>query len=276
MKEMLIEARSKKYAIGAFEFWSLDSAQAVVEAAQEQNMPVILQAGPLEADFAGIKNISKIARMAAEEASIPVALHADHFETYEDICRALDAGFTSVMIDASALPYKENVELTKRVVAAARQGNVTVEAELGKLAGSEAHLDISGEEALQTDPEDAKRFVEETGIDALAVAIGTVHGFYKFTPKINIERLKKIANKVGIPLVLHGGSGTPEEKVIEAIHNGIAKVNICTEFVYAYGKAYTETQGIPGFKYNIPALFGPAKEAGKKLAASKIKLFSCK
>lgn len=276
MKEMLIEARSKKYAVGAFEFWSLDSAQAVVEAAQELNMPVILQFGPLEAEYAGIKNLSKIAYMVAEEASIPVALHADHFETYEDICRAIDAGFTSVMIDGSSLSFRSNMELTKKVVEAAKPYGITVEAEIGKLSGSEALLEVSEEDATQTDPDEANRFVEETGIDALAVAIGTAHGFYKYTPKINIERLKKIAEKVRIPLVLHGGSGTPEDKVVEAINNGIAKVNICTEFVSAYGKAYSNVQNKPGFKYNIPALMGAGKAAGKEVAFSKIKLFSCK
>jgi fructose-bisphosphate aldolase, class II len=276
MKDILGEAKIGKYAVGAFEFWSLDSAQAVVEAAQEQNMPVILQVGPLEAAFAGIKNLSKIATMVAEEVGIQVALHADHFECYDDICKALDAGFTSVMIDASRYDFRENVQLTKKVVAAAKSLGISVEAELGKLAGAEAKLNISEEEALQTDPDDAEKFVEETGIDALAVAIGTVHGFYKFTPRINIERLKKIAKKVTIPLVLHGGSGTPEEKVVEAIQNGITKVNICTEFIAAFGHAYSDAQRKVDFKYNIPGLFEPGKAAGKEVVSSKIKLFSCK
>ncbi|MBQ3066218.1 MAG: class II fructose-bisphosphate aldolase [Clostridia bacterium] len=277
MKEILVPARQNKYGVGAFEFWSLDSAQAVVEAAAEQNMPVILQAGKLECDFAGgIKNLSRIAKMVADEASIPVALHLDHAEEYDFILSAIDAGFTSVMIDASAKPYEENVALTQKVVAAAKPAGITVEAELGRLVGNEGNISVDSREAAQTDPADAKRFVEETGIDALAVAIGTVHGFYQFEPKINIERLKAIADVVSIPLVLHGGSGTPDYKVQEAIENGIAKVNICTEFVAAFGKQYTSTQSAEGFKYSIPSLFGPSKEAGKALAASKIKLFSLK
>lgn len=274
MKDMLIEARKKHYAIGAFEFWSLDSAQAVVEAAEEQELPVILQAGPLECGFAGIENLAKIAAMAAEKISIPVALHADHFESYDDILGAIEAGFTSVMIDASYHNYDSNVELTRRVVAKAKPMGITIEAELGKLAGAEAKLNLSEEEAMQTDPEEAERFVEETGIDALAVSIGTVHGFYRFTPVINIDRLKKIAEKVAIPLVLHGGSGTPEEKVLDAIRCGIAKVNICTEFISAYGNAYVDNIGKPGFKYNVSSLFGSGKAAGKELVKSKIRLFS--
>jgi len=276
MNKILIPARRNGYAIGAFEFWSLDSAQAVIEAAEELMMPVILQAGPLEIQYVGIKNLYMIARVVTGNTSIPVALHLDHSNTYELACQAIDAGFTSVMIDASHLSFEENVNITKKVVEAAKPGGVTVEAELGRLAGCEAGLDVSEEEAFQTDPDEAVRFVEETGIDALAVAIGTAHGFYKSTPRINIERLKKIAEKVDIPLVLHGGSGTPEEKVREAIKNGISKVNICTEFIAAFGKQYIDTQSQPGFKYSVPSLFAPSKKAGKELAASKIKLFSCK
>lgn len=277
MNEILIPARKEAYGVGAFEFWSLDSAEAVVEAAEELGMPVILQAGPLEVQYAGIRNLYMITRAVAENTPIPVALHLDHGDTYELACRAIDAGFTSVMIDASHLSYEENVSITKKVVAAAKPGGVTVEAELGRLAGAEGNIDVSEEEVAQTDPDEAKKFVEETGIDALAVAIGTAHGFYKSIPRINIERLKRIAGKVGIPLVLHGGSGTPEEKVKEAVRNGIAKVNICTEFVAAFGKTYINTQNASGFKYSVPSLFAPSKAAGKELAASKIKLFrSCR
>ena len=275
MKEMLVTAREKGYAIGAFEFWSLDSAQAVVEAAAELNTPVILQAGLIECEFAaGIQNLYKIAKCVADDAPIPVALHLDHAETYEFICRAIDAGFTSVMFDGSALPYAENLEITGRVVEAARRAGVSVEAELGRLAGSEGNISVGEEEAMQTDPDEAFAFVRDTGVDALAVAIGTAHGFYTFTPKINISRLKEIAAKVDVPLVLHGGSGTPDDKVAEAIKNGISKVNICTEFVAAFGKAYIQTQQAPGFKYSIPGLFGPSKAAGKKLAYEKIKFFA--
>jgi len=274
MRAMLNKARDEQYAIGAFEFWSLDSAQAVVETAAELGLPVILQAGLLECGFAGgIKNLYKIGKMVADEFPIPVALHLDHAEDHDCVVSALEAGFTSVMIDASSMPFEDNVRITHRVVEAARPYGASVEAELGKLAGSEAAISVSDEEAAQTDPAEAKKFVEQTGIDALAVAIGTVHGFYSFTPKINISRLKEIAAKVDIPLVLHGGSGTPDDKVEEAIYNGIAKVNICTEFVAAYGTQYIKTQGL-GFKYSVPSLFGPSKQAGKALVKAKMELFA--
>jgi len=273
MKEILDKARDEKYAVGAFEFWSLDSAQAVIEAACELNHPVILQAGFIECEFAGgIKYLSKVARMVAEDASVPVALHLDHAEDYDFILTALDNGFTAVMIDASAKSFDENTTLTKKVVEAARPYGASVEAELGRLAGSEGTVDVCEEDSAQTDPNEAKNFVELTGIDALAVAIGTAHGFYTFKPKLNINRLKEISKIVSIPLVLHGGSGTPDDMVVEAIKNGIAKVNICTEFVAAFGKEYIKTQEQQSFKYSIPGLFAPSKKAGKELVKSKIKL----
>jgi len=217
-----------------------------------------------------------IARALADSTPIPIALHLDHGDTYELACQAVDAGFTSVMIDASHLSYEENVNVTKKVVSVAKSAEVTIEAELGRLAGCEANSDVADEEAMQTDPYEAERFVQDTGIDVLAVAIGTAHGFYKFTPKININRLKEIAMKVSIPLVLHGGSGTPDAKVVEAIKAGVAKVNICTEFLAAFGKGYKNVLNNEGFKYSVPSFFLPSKTAGKELALYKIKLFSCK
>jgi len=274
MKEMLCEARSKKYAVGAFEFWSLDSAQAVVEAANETGMPVILQAGPLEAEFCGgFKAMRVIAALAAAPAWVPVALHLDHAEDFRSVEDALEAGFTSVMIDASSATFDENIAITIKVVEAARKYGASVEAELGKLAGNEGNVTVGDREACQTDPAEAAVFAERTGVDALAVAIGTAHGFYTFAPELNLERLGRIAAATPIPLVLHGGSGTPDEQVRSAIGAGIAKVNICTEFIAAYGRQYTTAQEQAGFKYNVPSVFGSAKDAGRKLAKHKIRLF---
>ncbi len=275
LTELLLPARAAHYAIGAFEFWSLDSAQAVVEAAEEAGMPVILQGGSLEINFVGgIDRYARIGRMVAEQAKVKVALHLDHGETVDLARQAINAGFTSVMIDASSLPFEENAALTQQVVDLAKPHGVSVEAELGKLVGAEGGKSLSDEEAAQTDPDQARTFVEQTRIDALAVAIGTVHGFYQFTPKLNLNRLKKISDRVSIPLVLHGGSGTPDDQVRQTIDLGIAKINICTEFLAAYGKAFSREQAKAGFKYSVPALFGPARNAGKELALSKIRLFS--
>ena len=272
MKDMLIKARANRFAVGAFEFWSVDSAFAVVDTAAEMNTDIILQVGDLERDYmGGYKNARKIAEMAAERTKLGVALHVDHAPTYDEVLRGLDAGFTSVMIDGSALPLAENIRLTRRVVEAGRKYGASVEAELGKLAGNEGH--VSNAEELHTNPAEAEQFVAETGIDALAVAIGTAHGFYKTTPKINIERLKEIAARVSLPLVLHGGSGTPEDKVAESIRHGVAKINICTEFIAAFGKGYVDAQASPNFKCNAPGLFGIGQSRAKELVKAKLQLF---
>ncbi|MFA5818284.1 MAG: class II fructose-bisphosphate aldolase [Bacteroidales bacterium] len=275
MNQLLINARANGYAVGAFEFWSLDSAQAITQAAQKLNMPVILQAGQVEAEHAGgYDKMYKIASSAACDVDIPVALHLDHGVSIEQVKQAIEAGFTSVMIDASHCTFEENVEQTCRVVELARHLGITVESELGVLAGTEGNFSHNESEALQTKPKEAIRFIKETGIDALAVAIGTAHGFYKFKPEINIKRLKEIAEVVKEPLVLHGGSGTPEDKIVEAIESGIAKVNICTEFIAAFGKSYKESQNSKGFRYNVPDFFTKAKQKGYELAFEKIKLFA--
>lgn len=271
MREMLKEARAHKYAVGAFEFWSYDSAYAVAKAAKSLNVPAILQVGPYEKEFMdGYKNAVAMAKMASEYHDLPVAIHLDHAEEYEEVVEALEAGFTSVMIDASKYEFEKNVELTCKVVEKAKEYGASVEAEIGKLAGNEGN--ITNDEDEQTDPAMAAEFVRQTGVDCLAVAIGTAHGFYTRPPVINIARLKEIAAVVDIPLVLHGGSGTPEDKVAEACANGIAKVNICTEFIAAYGKGYNG-QNTEDFKYNVLSLFKEGRESGSALAKSKMELF---
>lgn len=272
MREMLREARAGKYAIGAFEFWSYDSAYAVAQAAKSLNVPAILQVGPFEKDFMdGYKNAVAMAKMAADHFDLPVAIHLDHAEEYEEVVEALEAGFTSVMIDASKYEYSKNVELTCKVVEKAKEYGASVEAEIGKLAGNEGN--VSNEEDEQTNPEQAAQFVKDTGIDCLAVAIGTAHGFYTKPPVINIKRLEEIAALVDIPLVLHGGSGTPEDKVADACERGIAKVNICTEFIAAYGKGYNDQNTVEGYKYNVNTLFRAGRESGSALAKKKMELF---
>ena len=274
MKSLLLEAQKKRYAVGAFTFGSLDAAYAIIDAANKANMPVILQVGPVECDYAGIDELAAIAKMAANKANIPVALNLDHGDTIELVEKAVKAGFSSVMIDASKCEYEENIRITKEVVKIASAAGVSVEAELGKIGGAEGLIDIADSDASQTDPDEALDFVNRTGIDALAVAIGTAHGFYRQAPVLNIERLKKITLKTDIPLVLHGGSGTPDAQVLEAINNGITKVNINTEFTAAMGKAFIECQAADGFKYGVPSLFEPARIAGSNLAYKKIKFFA--
>lgn len=278
MREMLKDARRGHYAVGAFEYWSFESAYAIVEAAEKERMPVILQTGYDAVDLAGdyeraYEVFGKIGRHVAEQAKVPVAIHLDHGIDLDEVQKALDGGFTSVMIDSSALPFEQNVETTIKAVEMAKRYGASVESELGRLGGNEGSVDVDAEQAAQTDPTEAEKFVQLTGIDALAVAIGTVHGVYKFKPRINIERLKQIADKVELPLVLHGGSGTPVEKVLESISNGIAKVNICTEFLIAIGEELIRVQKQDGFKYGMGSLFNPGKNAGSELVRGKIALF---
>lgn len=275
MKELLLLARKKGIAYGAFEFWSVETARAAIEAGSELGLPVILQCGQTEIDMmGGFQATADTVKIAAANTKVPIALHLDHSLSYEACNAAIEAGFSSVMIDMSARPFKENIKETLRVVERAHPAGVTVEAELGRLVGEEGAILVKGPEAAQTDPDEAKRFVVETGVDCLAVSIGTQHGQYRFKPNLNIERLKKIETEVSVPLVLHGGSGTPMNQVQEAIRNGINKVNICTDIVVAMGEQYTKTQEVEGFKYTTANLFNPAGEAAKRVIAEKMRAFA--
>lgn len=270
MKDMLWEAKKKQIAIGAFEFWSFDSARAIVSAAEEMNVPVILQAGPLECDHTGIENLAYIAEKTAQDARVDVALHLDHGDSIGLAKSAMDAGFTSVMIDTSSLPLDENIAATRQVVQMAHEKGISVEGEIGVLGGNETGKDIT--DSFLTDPAEAQRFVTETEIDAVAVAIGTAHGVYLEEPKLHIDLLREIVSKVNIPVVLHGGSGVPEEQVRESIRSGVCKVNICTELLIAMGQAFEAAQKKEGFKYSVPSLFLPAREAGHDLVMKKLKM----
>ena len=274
--KILVEAREKGYAVGAFEVWNLESIQVVIKAAESFNVPLILQIGPLEAAYAGIKELSSIALELARESSVPVSLHLDHGDSFELVIQAVHCGFSSVMIDASSKPLKENINITKDIVRIAHAAGVVVEGELGRLVGVEGNQDVGEEESFVTRPEEALFYVKETGIDFLAVAIGTGHGFYRKEPKIDIDRLKEISGKVSCPLVLHGGSGLKEDIIRKCIKNGISKVNICTEFVCAFGKGISEAYGISGRKDNVPSIFNSGKEKALELVKNKIRIFSMK
>lgn len=275
LKEYLVDARSGKYALGAFCIWTYAYGKAVADVANKLGLPMVYIIGDAEIKFfGGEKNAVQACRTIASEVDVPVVLHADHFRDFESIKRAVDAGFRSVMIDASAYPFAENIERTAEAVEFAHKAGVTVEGELGRIAGYEQHLSVDEEQALQTDPDDALKFVKDTGIDILAVSIGTVHGLYKFEPHINIPRLKKIAEKVSIPLVMHGGSGTPEDKVAEAVENGITKLNLATDLVKTVGLATARTQQKEGFGYSVANLYADAYEDLKVYAEHKMRLLA--
>ena len=294
-KDLMVPARKKGYAVPALNVQNLESLTAVAEAAAEEKSPVILAITPSVIKYAGMPYIVGMAKTAAQLSAVPISIHLDHGEDYETAAKCIEAGFSSVMIDGSFLKYEENIAVTKKVVAIAHPKGVSVEAELGKLAGIEERS-VEEKDAILTDPETAKEFVEKTGVDTLAVAIGTSHGAYKFKSesKLDIERLKTISQKVSIPLVLHGASsvpqwliekatkygatlgnakGIPEAEIRKAISLGIAKVNVDTDLRLAFTASVRETLANSPKEFDPRKILGPAKDAIKQVAKSKMQLF---
>lgn len=228
MRELLDEAQKGAYAVGAFNVYNYETILGVVKAAQEEKVPVIVAFGERYLENMDFESVALVAERLSREVSTPIALHLDHCKSVDHIVQAIRAGFTSVMFDGSSLPFAQNVAATRDVVRIAHAAGVSVEAELGAIALG----DRSNEEAAEqiyTDPAQARELVEASGVDALAVSIGTVHGLYKGEPKIDVGTLKAIRRLVSVPLVLHGGSGTPEDVLRECIQNGICKINVNTE-----------------------------------------------
>src|SRR5690625_3724184 len=271
-KEMLEKARKEGYAVPAFNIHNLETIQVVVEAAVQLKSPLILAATPGTMDYAGRSYIQAIAENAAKENDIPIALHLDHHETIESIEQSLQLGVKSVMIDGSQYSFGDNIALTKRVVAKAHQYGATVEAELGKLVGQEDDIIVKAEDAEYTDPDLAKEFVKQTNIDSLAVAIGTGHGVYETTPKLDFERLAKIKELVDIPLDLHGASGISKEEVQKCIALGCAKVNISTELKIPFSRALREFLIENPNETDTRKYMSPAKKAMKIVVIEKINM----
>ena len=222
--EILNLAEEKHFAVGAFNTPNLECILAVVDTAEKLNVPVILSHAQLHEDVAPLDKIGPVMLEAARRAKVPVCVHLDHCETLDYMARALELGFTGVMYDGSTLPYAENLENTKKAVAMAKGYNCGVEAELGALASREGG-GASASGPVYTDPEQAVEFCEKTGIDALAPSFGTAHGIYKSKPVLDLERVKVIAQKTGLPLVMHGGSGVSPEDYRTGIANGLRKIN---------------------------------------------------
>jgi fructose-bisphosphate aldolase, class II len=294
-KDLMVPARKNGYAIPALNVQNLESLTAAAEAAVEEKSPVILQITPSVIKYAGLPFITGLAKTAAQLATVPISIHLDHGEDYETAAKCVEAGFSSVMIDGSFLKFEENIALTKKVVDKAHPKGVSVEAELGKLAGIEERS-VQEKDAILTDPNTAAQFVQKTGVDTLAVAIGTSHGAYKFKTeaKLDLERLKTISQKVSIPLVLHGASsvpqwliekatkygaqlsgakGIPEDQYKKAIALGIAKINIDTDMRLAFTATVREVLTNSPKEFDPRKILGPAKEAMKQIAKSKMQLF---
>ena len=234
LKEILAKTRKDGYAVGGFNFNGYEDAQGMVNGAAEKRSPIILMASVGACKYIGMKQCVGMIRGMAESVDIPVCLHLDHATDVEYTKTAIKEGFSSVMIDASALDYESNIKISREVVEFAKNYRCSVEAELGKVGGIEENVVVDDISATFTDPAGVPRFVEETGIDALAIAFGSVHGFYKSEPRLDFDRLGKILGLTDCPLVLHGGTGISEEDFRKCIRMGLGKINVGTEFKKAF------------------------------------------
>ena len=252
-KDMLLKAQEGHYAVGAFNVENLEFVMAVIAAAEERHSPVIMQTTPGTVKYASLDYFAAMCKVAAEAASVPVAIHLDHGDGFDRCIQAMHAGYTSVMIDGSHVPFEDNIALTASVTKVAAPIGIPVEAELGKVGGKEDDGPAVVGENPYTDPDQAEEFVARTGCTSLAVGVGTAHGVYKGTPHIEQGVLKAIRSRLDIPLVLHGTSGVPDDQVAEAIANGICKVNYATELRQAF------TRGFMGYMDQNPDCFDPKK-----------------
>lgn len=239
LKDALVKAKKEKYGIGAFNISSFTFLEAVIEAAEEKRSPVIVQiAEGHTPDMPNFESFCKSVVDLISKSSVPVVLHLDHGQTMGMVVRAIQNGFSSIMIDASSFPYEENIRKTKEIVNICHSANISVEGELGTIGGAEAN--ITKEEDAFTNPNEAKDFIDKTGIDALAISIGNVHGNYRGEPKLDFVRLEEISNLTNIPLVLHGGSGIYDDDFRKAVQLGICKINFYTGNCIAASKALVE------------------------------------
>lgn len=275
MKDLLTVAQKNHFAVPAFNIGSDQLLKAVMKTVKELKSPVILEMSPDEFNFVGYAQIQAMLYEAAH-TDVPVCIHLDHGDSYDTVVRAIQAGMTSVMIDASKLPYEENVAITKKVVETAHIANVSVESELGTIGTTGNSIEGGTEGVIYTVPEEAKQFIEDTGIDTFACAIGTAHGIYPkdMKPKLRIDILKDITDQVSVPLVLHGGSSNKDEEIAEAVKNGICKINISSDIKVAfYEQARKILNENPGYREPLE-IYPAAMEACGKVCADKIRLFN--
>lgn len=263
MNEILKDAEDKKYGAGLFNMLNLEMARGIIEAAEEEKSPLILGVAEVHLPYIPLDYAAVIMRKIAAEAKIPVCLHFDHGVTYENIFKAAELGFSSVMYDGSSLPFDENVKNTAEVCKKAHSMGISVEAELGHVGMADCPDESDG---MYTKAEQVTEFVDKTGVDALAVAIGTAHGSYVKKPVLDISRLAQIYEVSSVPLVLHGGSGLSDDDFRNTIKHGIRKVNICTDMCVAARNAYMNSEG---FEKSVD----DAKNAVKEVVKNKIRLF---
>jgi fructose-bisphosphate aldolase class II len=273
MNEFLPKAKANKFAVGQFNMNNLEFAQAIVEAAMEEKSPFIFGVSEGALKYMGIEFTVALAEAAAKKSGLPIALHLDHGSTFEVAMKCIRAGFSSVMFDGSHYPFEENVRLTKEVVKAAHAMGVSVEGELGTIGGVEDDISVDEAHASLANPEEAIRFYEETGVDCLAIAVGTAHGMYKGEPNIRYDIIEKVANAIPVPVVLHGGSGVPDDSIRKAIAAGVGKINVNTENQVACTDTIRQILNNDSKVYDPRKYLGPAKKAMVEVVRSKIRLF---
>lgn len=273
LKTVLKTANDLNMAIGSFNTHNLEMLPAIITGAKTQGTPVIVQTSVGTSRYIGPKNLVAVCKSMSDVAGIDVVLHLDHAQKFDDIKDAIDAGYSSVMFDGSALPLKDNILKTKQVVNYAGERGVSVEAELGTVGGTEDGLTVNDQDSKLTDPADAVEFIGATGIDALAVAIGTSHGQYKSKTNINFGRLEQIRNAVNLPLVIHGGTGVKDEDVKRVIDLGIRKFNVGTELLVSWTRKsiqlFSQTPENASLRNNVV----PCLEAIQAIVETKIGLF---
>ncbi|MGZ4105917.1 MAG: class II fructose-1,6-bisphosphate aldolase [Tumebacillaceae bacterium] len=273
-KEVLLDGYNNGYAVGQFNINNLEFTQAIIEAANEERSPVILGVSEGAMKYMGLEYTVAMARVAAETSTVPVILHLDHGPNLNVVMKCIRAGFSSIMIDASHYALEQNIALTKQVVELCHPLGIEVEGELGRIGGTEDDLTVDQRDATLAIPAEAKRLVEESGIDALAPAIGSAHGVYVGKPELAFDRLAEIRDMVkGTPLVLHGGSGIPDEDIRKAISLGVSKINVNTENQIAATNTIREILGKDQKVYDPRKYMGPARAAIKEAVKEKMRLF---
>ena len=274
MTDMLKKAKSEGYAVGQFNINNLEFTQAILQAAQEEKSPVILGVSEGAGRYiGGFKTVVKIVEGLLEDykVTVPVAIHLDHGSSFEKCKEAIDAGFTSVMIDASHHPFEENIALTKQVVEYAHPKGISVEAELGMVGGQEDDVQANG--VIYADAKECEELVKQTGVDCLAPALGSVHGPYKGEPNLGFKEMEEISNGTGVPLVLHGGTGIPTKDIQKSISLGTAKINVNTENQIASTKCVREVLAANPNMYDLRKYLGPARDVIKETVIDKIRKF---
>jgi fructose-bisphosphate aldolase class II len=272
MADILQDAHKKNYAVGGFNINNMEFLQGIMMGAEELDSPVILQASEGAIRYIGIDYVMQMVEAATKDIDIPVALHLDHGSDFESIMKCIRAGFSSVMIDASKMSFEENIALTKKVVEAAHSVGVSVEAELGTIGGTEDDHTVEEKDAMYTDPDQAKEFVDATGVDALAIAIGTAHGVYEGEPELDFERLDTIKKLIDMPVVLHGASGISAEDLKTGVKYGVNKVNVNTDFQQSFTAKIKEVFAEKPELYDPRKYCGPGREAIAEKVKEKIKI----